>query len=349
MFQSILIYGGLFGSCFLLGKYAEKRSWKGGGVLIAFLLALVAGLRAESVGKDTDEYVKVFNSINHIKTDGYIVDVEESFRWICEVLLSIWNNYNFVLFVFAFITNLCVMVRLWDLKESISFPWALLCYILAYYLLSLNIMRQMCAVAIVFFATRYLKSGRYIIFSILVFLAQLFHSSALLGYGYLLVEIFFWKRLSEKQKIILIILLLGVIGGILLGLFQEQILQYAHYFEQQKEYEKLGLYLVVKFLFFVVTTFFIVKASKREAIIVPSQVYYFIGFILSSIGFIYPYMNRIGLYFMVYECVFMGALAKYTRESLMFKIAIFLLLGAAFMVSFLQNGNGCVPYVFYWQ
>ena len=347
MVQTILIYIGMFFGCFIAGRYAERYNSKKGVVGVILILVIIAGFRGETVGIDTGNYIKIFNSILSIPVTGYLVDVEASFKIICTILLKIWDNYQFLFCVFALITNACIVVRLWDFRKTISFPWAVIFYVCSFYFLSLNIMRQMCAVAIVFWATRYLKEGRYLLFSIFVIMGNLFHSSAVLGFAYLLLELFRWPHLSEKRKKLLISLLfIGVLFS--MYLLNSIALKYEHYFERPKEYEGLGLYLTVKLIFFICSSFFIIKETNKS-ILSSTKLYYFIGFILSTIGFFYPFMNRIGLYHMIYESVYMGLLVKKSTDNSLFKLLAVLLFGAAWIYSFLQDGNGCVPYLFVWQ
>ena len=70
-----------------------------------------------------------------------------------------------------------------------------------------NIMRQWIAVSIVFWGTKYLKDNRYIPFIISVVIATLFHTSAVIGLGYLIVSIFFNKKIIKSKKLVSIIIM----------------------------------------------------------------------------------------------------------------------------------------------
>lgn len=344
-FQSLIIYIGVGIISAWLTNYAAKYNKKSFLFWAIMCLALVAGLRAETVGIDTTHYFEKFDYIANGQLDR-VYGLETTFKYICKILLGLWENNNFLLFIFAFLTHALIIVRLWDFKDEISVGWSVFCYYCTFYFLSLNIMRQFCAIAIVFFGTRYLKEGKYIVFSIFVGIAALFHSSAVLGFAYLLLELFRWPDLSKKRKKLLISLLLI---GFLFSMYVLNIaLKYERYFETAKEFEGIGIYLIFKFIFFICSGFFITKGTHKDTRLL-TQVYYFIGFILSSIGYFYSFMDRIGLYYMIYESVYMGLLVKKSTDNSLFKLFIALLFGVAWIYSFLQDGNGCVPYFFIGQ
>lgn len=343
--QSLTLYIGVGIMSVWLTNYATKYNKKSFLFLAIMCLSLFSGLRAETIGIDTINYFKIFNYIAHGQLSR-VHGLEKTFTYICKILLDIWENNNFLLFIFAFVTHALIILRFWDFKDDISVAWSVFCYYCTFYFLSLNIMRQFCAIAIVFFGTRYLKEGKYLVFSIFVTMGTLFHLSALLGFGYLLLELFEWSHFAKKRKALLISLLL--IGTLLSTYVLTLVLKYERHFEEQKEFEGIGIYFIIKFIFFICSGFFITKRIDKDTRLL-TQVYYFIGFALSSIGFFYPFMDRIGLYYMIYEGVYLGMLVKNSTDNSWFKILVGLLFGTAFIYSFLQDGNGCVPYFFFWQ
>lgn len=343
--KSLIIYTGVGVISAWLANCATKYNKKICLFLSIMCLALLSGLRAKDVGIDTTSYLIKFNYIANGKLSR-VHGLEKTFTNICKILLDIWENNNFLLFIFAFVTHALIILRFWDFKDEISVGWAVVCYYCTFYFLSLNIMRQFCAIAIVFFGTRYLKKDKYIVFSIFVCMAGLFHTSALLGFGYLFFDLFRWPHFSRKRRIVLTAILL--IGILLSSYALNAALKYEHYFETKKEFVEIGIYLIVKFIFFICSGIFITKGMDKGTRFLI-QVYYFTGFILSTLGYFYLYMNRIGLYFMVYEGIYMGLLVKKSTDNSLFKILIALLFGTAFIYSFLQDGNGCVPYFFFWQ
>ena len=106
-FQSIIIYFGLAVISFFIAKYAELAKSRKAVWLCVLLMAIVAGFRAKTVGIDTKTYVNTFDLITFDKIN-LIYGIEKSFIYICAGLLSVWENNQFLLFIFALYTNLFI-------------------------------------------------------------------------------------------------------------------------------------------------------------------------------------------------------------------------------------------------
>ena len=119
------------------------------------------------------------------------------------------------------------------------------------YFYSFNIMRQMCAVAIIFFATRYLTKRRYLIFLIYLTIAFIFHKSSLLGTGFFFIEILQWNLLTKKQKKFMICMLVLVPFCFVFVLMM--LGRYQQYFENTTF--QPGIMFVIKLGLFLLSTF----------------------------------------------------------------------------------------------
>jgi hypothetical protein len=227
--QSVFIYLGMAFLSFVIAKYAEMANSKKAVWLIVILFSVIAGLRAISVGIDTKTYNLVFNIIS----DGTVramYGIEESFIRICAVLLRVWNNNQFLLFIFALVSHGLILFRLWKDREFISFRWSVFAYYIMFYAFSLNGMRQFVAVAIIVYATSFVKEGKYIKFILSVIVATLFHTSAIIGLLYIFFEIIFSKYFDAKRKRMLYLFVF--FGSILsLYLFFNLINVYSKYFD----------------------------------------------------------------------------------------------------------------------
>lgn len=113
-----------------------------------------------------------------------------------------------------FITQILVItpvyLRLYRKKSKFVFMEAMI-YLLLFYNLSLNLMRQAIALSIIYFAYEFIEKEKYEKFIAFVFLASMFHYSAVLGLMLLLLHIFVNGR---KQNIRIIILYIVLIMGV---------------------------------------------------------------------------------------------------------------------------------------
>jgi len=243
--QSIIVYILLFVFVILFGYIGEKRESKSVVFSIVFILSLVAGLRAYSVGRDTISYVDIFSYAE--KGQFEYIYGEEGFKYFCSFLTKICENPSFIFLVIAILTNLLIVFRLYDFRHQASFTWMVGLYYVLFYFMTLNIIRQFLAVAIVFYASRYLKNNKYLRFLVAIGIATLFHTSSLVGIGFLAVEVFQWKWLNYRQRLffgmvfactpIVVVYVLSCVG------------KYAHYFVNVTA--DIGMMLIVKVLLFV--------------------------------------------------------------------------------------------------
>ncbi|MBE6638182.1 MAG: EpsG family protein [Ruminococcaceae bacterium] len=360
MAMSYILYFGLLLLCWLFAFWADRYNNKKCVWLIVLLLAFVSGMRAFSVGIDTAGYVNSFRLIQ-IGAFRYAYGLEETFKYICFVFLRIIPNYTALLTFFALIIHGLIIWRLWDFRKVSSYSTMVACYYMGFFFMSLNTMRQFCAIAIVFYATRYLVKHqifRYILFIVLAFL---FHQSSIIGLALLGFELLRWRELSRIKKA----LFMGVLA--LLPVMDYYVLQalsrYGDYLAEQNT--DIGIMVPIKFLFLMVTAVFVfviygrmnhfedwdkLNSENRNDILLCAGSY-FVGVCLIFASYFIPIMNRVGWYFVIYECIYMGMLIK-TRNILHKCIFIWcavIIVGYGFITAMTHNSQGTMPYLFVWQ
>lgn len=353
--QTYIVYFSALFLILLLTHKAQSRNKKAYVIFAALILACIAGFRAPSVGIDTQNYMQLFGRI----ADGRFeiaYGLETSFKYICAFLLAIWRNYNFLFFVFALITNVLIFDRLWDLKDRISIPWAATVYFGVFYFMTFNIMRQFVAAAIVFWATRYLVKKKYYKFLIFVAIACLFHNSALLGVLFIALELFAWKYLTKKQKwIVTLFWVIGIIVGLLFGALI--IGRYANYFKTAQV--DFGIVVFIKMALLIFTSILISKEKFEDVdengysvtayTSSTVRIYYAVGLLLTMLGYVFAYMDRVGIYFYLFEAVYIGMLMRSKRVDSIVKIAVAALYLLLTLMSLLGDGQGQATYLFFWQ
>lgn len=352
--QTYIIYISVIFISVMLAYIAEKRREQRYILLAALLLSLIAGLRGVSVGIDTAQYTKYFGLISEGRTE-LVYGLEGSFVFICKMLLRIWDNPSFLFLLFALATNFLIMSRIWDFRESVSLPWAVVVYCGMFYFMTFNIMRQLLAAAIVFYATRYIRKGQYFRFLSGVGLGFLFHNSALLGVGFLACELFEWRSLGKKQKIFLLCgAITAPIAAIIFG--GEIIDKYLRYFQNIKL--DFGLMLPLKLVFFALVVFlgrlYTPEKTEKKYVLLKKtlnrvDLYYLIGIIMSALGYIFPFAERIGIYFYIFEVIFMGVAAKAEKNQAILKTGLALIYGYVLVTSIFGNAQGQANYLFVWQ
>lgn len=348
--QTYIIYISALLLIMLCAHRAQNTQKKVYVWLIILILSFVAGCRSFDVGKDTESYIGIFQRLEDKMWD--LVYCEIGFKWLSYIFLKIFDNYTAVLLIYAFFTNLLIVFRLWDFRNTASFILMVACYYISFYFMTMNIMRQFFATSIVFYSTKYIEQKKYLRFLCCIGVATLFHTSSLAGVAFIGLDAFQWYYLNHKQKFF--------IGAAILTLplvfpyIYEALIGYEHYFDAASG-EGIGLMLVAKLILYVLGILLFDRqicnsgVENDEYKMRCVRVYYLLGIMLTGVGYFYLYMDRMGLPFYLFECIFFGILVKRTTEKIFFKMILLVLLLYIFGNDLTNNGQGVLPYEFFWQ
>lgn len=346
--ESSLFYAALAVITLGLSRLAEKTGKKYWVRILVLTLSFFAGFRAYSVGRDTQSYVFIFQQI----INGNEITQEIGFEYFSKVILWLTSNTTVLLFVYSLIIYGCIIFRLWDLRIYASFTCSTITFFSMYYFESMNIMRQFVAMALIFYATKYIAERKYFRFSFMLLLATTFHTSALLGLGYLATEIFFWKSLNKKQK--LFIGLGSMIGVMAFPLIIESTEKYSKFFRWTTI--DIGLRVFALLAIWVLSFFFFRKdynnqiyyKQDKEYLINTVKWYYLIGCLLGLVGYFYELMGRISIYYGLFTGVYFGLIVKEKKNGLLKKIlvsmVVFVIVYILYNYLFTTNGSWHHPY-----
>ena len=207
-------------SCLLLKASSKVKSKKWLyytlNTIAVLLPCLLAALRSTTIGTDVEVYLsKIFEKASSstnfsdylngswwlIYRTRHVYDYEIGFTLLVYVIQKITNNIHFVLF---FIQALIVVPIYLGLRKIEGFenkiPFAMLIFYLSLYNTSLNIMRQMISVSIIFYGTcclMYSKRGT-IKFLVSYVLACLFHSSSIFYIAILILYKILNLKIGER-------------------------------------------------------------------------------------------------------------------------------------------------------
>lgn len=340
----------------ILFSYQAQRTQKRKYLwLLIIALTLVAGCRAFTVGKDTESYIRIFKYLENDMWDW--AHGEIGFKLFSQAFLKIFNNYTLLLLFYAFVTNALIVLRLWDFRKISSFPWMAVCYYISFYFFTMNIMRHCFAISIVFYATKYIEQKKYLKYLCFIGIATLFHTSSLIGVGFIALDVFQWHFLNRKQKFFIGAALF--MSPLIVYFILRTVSDYSHYFSTTNEASVGGMILAKLALYILgLLLFYKSKPGKAECDgIIESEkytircvkLYYLLGLLLTSFGYFFLYMERIGLPFYLFECVYFGMLVKITKGKQIFRIVLTLLYMYLFITDLISNGQGVLPYIFVWQ
>ena len=335
----------------LFAFFAEQRNSRICMCVLALLLASFSGLRGPDVGIDTDQYYYFYEEI--LQGNG-VFGIEDSFISFCEFLQIFSPDPALLIFVMSFLTNVLIVARLWTFRKSCSFAVMIAVYLAGYYPESMNIMRQFFAVALIFGGSYFLEKNKPLIFIPFLVIAISMHTSSIVGI--LLLFVYLWsvddERKSMKRAAIAILVLPSFYIGYSRIMDAYEI--YSRYFETVKQ--NFGFMLMYKMLL----TIFICYISRYGFIrkgneivgqkIIDSRVlcFYVLGLCLCSLGMFFPYIDRIGLYFLMFEMPFWGWAVKSNEMSIPYRVFCYIFIGYLFLMTLLTDGHDIFPYKTIW-
>ncbi len=206
--------------------YCSERLYKNGkgrlsavvGILMVVAVSIFAGMRAIGVGTDTEYYlVNHYNLAQEYRCQfpqfvSYMYGYEEvDLLYIVLVYISanVFKNIHVLMFVLSLITNLFVYLALVKKRNqaSVATEWMIYCFI--FYNTSLNIMRQSCAIAILFYAMVAYDEKKISIKNAIALgiMAFCFHRSAILAMV-ILLAIFLFNSKKEYRRLLVAITLI---------------------------------------------------------------------------------------------------------------------------------------------
>lgn len=359
--QGLLLYWAIALITSLLSRFAYdfgKDRWVSGILqLVAAMPAAVFAAFRYSSGTDT---LLIYHPIYTSVTQGVstLVDSARGIESGYVLLNSLagWLGLGFpgVLFLSSILTVLPVIVVAGRFKDRLSAPIAVWVYMMLFFPLSFNAVRQMISISLFLIAFSWLgkKNTHRAVFWIIV--AAFFHKMALL---YLAVPVFrslFQKREYRIARIAIYLILLGLVLGFssiqtLLVQF-DSISYYAASYLRSTDSTGISIGLFVRTLPFLIPIVFLGKESKDTDFFRLIFSLVVVGAILRILAYVTStYAERIAYDFLVFEPFLIGYYVLFIRR---FRVAILaILILFVFFLSFydyLFLGIGeVIPYTLY--
>lgn len=224
--------------------YEKKVLGRKAIIVPLFLLIALSTLRSNRVGTDSGAYTAAYVQKNYPYEYGFNKDIEYGYQLLDSLVLSFTYNYVWLFFITSMIV---VLAYLFTIKKlSINYLYSILIFItFGFYTFFFNGLRQGIAMAICFFGLPYLIERRVIAYSFVVFIASLFHISALT-----MIPIYFLVILKIKLEFkILACLIASILASqILIEYLAQSNSRYEHY---TQEAEQAGGYITLAFYFLI--------------------------------------------------------------------------------------------------
>lgn len=357
--QSYLIFGGILASGSIFAYIAEKGTskfvQKTNYALCFLVLLLPLAFRGESVGFDTITYYKWFKSASDYYTgEKFYLYWEPGFSYIIKALMKLNNSTVFVMFIFDFFILYFIVSRLWEYRNRIPFSEGIFLFITLFYLFCFNLTRQMLSLSLVFWATRYLEKNKYISFIIFVVLASTIHATAIVCSLILLVYML-GDRLHKRRKTLFFLISMGAIVILIIILGGDNTLfvvdRIQHYIKQYLTNGNidLGFMCIIRFTasILIFCLIYRIPTIKNNQIKIYNFLY-LIGTILAFVGSFFDFVERLGLFFLMYACVLFPMIFNSDyfnkRSRSLMKFGIYFACTLLYFDALIGNSQGQIPY-----
>ena len=251
------------------------------------------------IGTDYFKYVSAFY---RLQETGFSGRFEWAYVLINLIVGKLNGNIQMVFLVTSIIMMAFIYCAVKHYAKSLSVGVAMFSYMMMYYQMSFNIVRQSVAMAICLYSIKYIHDRKFLKFLVFILLASGFHISALL----LLPFYFFYEILGEKRKkwtrlLFYMIVLLGVIniGSLLIPIFNRisGLVYYGFYLDSYTSDFSIGLFS--RFIPFLLIGLFLYNPIwKRDKNFVLIFSLYTTGLIFKLTGLVgAKYISRIALNF----------------------------------------------------
>lgn len=320
---------------------------------------ILAALRSTSIGTDVEVYVVplfkqalISNSFSDFSNMVSAHDIELFFKLLIYFSTKFFSNINVTLFFIHLPICLLFYVAAMQNKDKAYPPLVYLLFLLTFYNMSLNIMRQFIAVAVIFYAFKNLEKEKYLNYILLVIIASFFHVTAIISIAFPLIYIACKSKRRILYSIILItVLCVGLINynNLLSLLYNTGIIPYKYI----TRYSITDYNISVNFadelirIFPLLLIFFqskIMKNSKNNIYFTTIAIF---DFVLIQVSILVPFAQRICIYFTIFSFINIARIIKNSKiNKVPLSFVSILLFTIYFVYSYLYIGIAeTYPYI----
>lgn len=306
--------------------------------LLTFLfLLLLGGLRGIDVGTDTKNYMELYEMLHDDAGTLFVMSKTEPL-WVLlnKLVICTVDNYQWVIFLGLFLAITPIFIRSWVSCKS---PYVVILFyvLLYYYFNSFNIVRQMIALGIVFFAYPFWEKEQKKKAIACTVLAMMFHFTAAFAFFITLV-----KRMRLNVGVVFLALpVTYLLGALMLPSIIPMLPivgKYSSYIEASNA--NLSITRLLLNVFFLLLFIQARGASK--------DIYFkmfFVGIVLYNLLTFSPALGRCALYFMLAQLTVFSNLSHYKLNTV-FVWCMILFYGLFYYVTLLSENNcDIVPYI----
>lgn len=354
------IYIALIFTIFILFKFLKKKT----ALAISFiLLALVAGLRKNTVGIDTMQYYTTFTEIGESSWSFSEIRFEKGYCVVVKILHLLFKNPQSLIICSSLFINFSIYKFIKNYSKN--YLISILVFIFNnIYFSYMNIMRQALAISIILLGIKYLLNKKYIKFIIVILLASLFHTVAIASI--ILIPIY---MLKDKKILPYLILFAGLLGFVLYrplfnilgnifgyGGYADSEFAASNYFGALISFCKNGIVFVI-IEYYIYSNKLYEKDNNHnfyKNVILTAVMLYALIMRMNIFNRLTPNFIIFGIIYIPNSLLSIQDFSKSYRHKwdylVMLSLIILILFSSWMTINILRpEWNGAIPYEFFWQ
>lgn len=332
---------------------------------------MLAAIRSPEIGTDVKYYAiphysqalgcKTFSVFAHRFELSFTS--EPLYAMILFITTRLTRNYHAALFVFQAITVGFTYLGFKRLKKQFDVPiWlGMTLYYLMYYNVSLNILRQSMAVAVVFYATTFLMDKQTLKYFFFMLIAFFLHSSAVIGFAFLPMYLMLKKtnnglKFKDIRRIALflvalmatVVLLDKVVRiAVSLGVLKASALNYL----SDGRFGSSYLSVVSVFVYTVLICAYVVHTQVLYHKKIEPNFFMMVSvvmFVCSFGSLISVYISRVCYYFIPFQAFALASVQNCYKKSsrlIWYTLVILFVLATWFIFFVIKNNHMTCPYM----
>lgn len=331
---SIMIY-------LTIDLFKKKKSF------IKLFLSLLPLLIISAIRYDVGwDYIDIYTNGFIMIGKGYMPYYfsEKPFDYLVKIIYNLSNaNPNVLFIVCSIITFIFLSLAIRDQSKNVVLSIIFL-FMIRYYFLTLNIVRQGIAMSILLYSLKYLKEKKYKRYILFVLLASCFHQLSLIY----IPLIYVYNINFKKKKSYALILIYGLMVAVAFFLIMKYT-KYGKYVNSKFNGHQLLIHELILETVLLFMCFYNKKnINFNEGYEKIYLMFLLISFIVSSLAFVIPVADRITWYFYLTDIFLIPILINKTKnrkEKMLFLVVLFTITSITiYMQTAIGDSYSILPY-----
>lgn len=313
--------------------------------LISLVLIFILGFRGMDVGIDTKVYYDIYNSVKEFSLGIFFVeDIECGYYLLQYFVKSVFGEFQILLLIVAIFFITVISYHIYKYSSN---PWLsyILFIIYGFYSFAMSATRQTIAIGFIMIAYEFIKQKKLFKFLIFVFIAMLFHISAII-----FLPAYWFNKFKLNRKNILLFFMVGIA---LIGL-RSPIQIIMNNFARIK-YPPLETGGDIMYIFMLISV--LIGVIYRRPFMEKSMNNIYLFYMMLSALLImpltqfHPAVMRLYFYFFVFLIIYIPNLLSSIKDIIIRYVGV----GAYLVIGFIWFFTSIIPiekletYMFFWQ